>query len=66
MSKTTKKFRVAYDVHPTPHPEGKPTTFHARRISQTVSGRHLRDHIEQTSIISAGTFELVLETLKQN
>ena len=65
MSKTTKKYRVAYDVHPTPHIEGKPTTYHARRVSQTVNGRYLRDHIEQTSIISAGTFELTLETLKK-
>jgi len=65
MSKTTKRFRVVYDVHPTPNTNGKPTTYHARRISQTMSGRYLRDHIEKTSIISAGTFELVLETLKR-
>lgn len=64
MAKTTKKYRVAYDVHPTPHPEGSPTTYHARRISTTISGHDLRNHIEKTSIISAGTFELVLETLK--
>ena len=30
MSKTTKKYRVAYDVHPTPHIEGKPTTLCTR------------------------------------
>ena len=64
MSKKTKRFTVAYDVHPTPHTEGKPTSYHARRISTIMSGRDLRNHIENISIISAGTFELVLETLK--
>lgn len=65
MSKSSKAFLVTYDVYPTPHAEGSPTTYHARRISQTIGGRYLRDHIEKTSIISAGTFELVLETLKK-
>ena len=46
MSKKTKRFTVAYDVHPTPHTEGKPTSYHARRISTIMSGRDLRNHIE--------------------
>ena len=40
-------------------------TYHARRISKTLGGRYLRDHIEKTSIISSGAYELVMETLKK-
>ena len=65
MPKIKKGHCVAYDVYANPHTKDSPATYHARRISQTVNGRYLRDHIEQTSIISSGAYELVLETLKR-
>ena len=65
MPKLKEGHRIAYDVHPTPTADGKQTTYHVRRISQTLSGRYLRDHIGKTSIISSEIFELVMENLRK-
>lgn len=56
---------MAYDVYTTPHTEGEPTTYHARRISRTMDSHSLREHIEKTSLIDASIYELVLEKLKK-
>ena len=65
MPKIKEGYRIAYDVYQTPGSTEEEATYHVRRISMTMSSRFLRDHIEENTIISAGLYELLMETLKK-
>ena len=65
MSKIKEGHRVAYDVHPTPHADGKPATYHARRLSATLSGRYLRGQVEKHSELDGTTFDFAIDQLKK-
>lgn len=65
MPKIKEGYRIAYDVYQTPSTEEEEATYHVRRVSMTMSNRYLRDHIEENTIINAGLYELMMETLKK-
>ena len=65
MPKIKEGYRIAYDVYQTPGTEEEEATYHVRRVSMTMSNRYLRDHIEENTIINAGLYELMMETLKK-
>ena len=65
MPKIKEGYRIAYDVYQTPGTEEEAPTYHVRRVSMTMSNRYLRDHIEENTIINAGLYELMMETLKK-
>ena len=65
MPKIKEGYRIAYDVYQTPKAEGEAPSYHVRRVSMTMSGRFLRSHICDNTIINEGLYDLVIETLKK-